>query len=56
MAITLMAEYTTKRKELVHIFRNSHGKWNVRVDGMLTQNNLNASEIVRYLANALEGK
>ena len=34
------------------IFRNEHGKFYVQVDGIITQKNLTASEIVRYLLNA----
>lgn len=54
--LIVMAEYTTKQNQIIFIFRDLYGKWYVTVDGVTTQSRLNASEIVRYLANALEGK
>jgi len=54
--MTLSAMYQTKKGSDVIIFRDNNGKWFVTVDGVQTQKKMNASEIVRYLANALEGK
>jgi hypothetical protein len=51
----MIAEFTNKNKQLTIISRDEHGKWYVSVNGIFTQRKLNASEIVRYLTNALEG-
>lgn len=36
----------------VTIFRDTHGKWFVQVNSVMTQKRLNAAEIVRWLSNA----
>lgn len=52
-----IAEFTTKRGVNYVILRDLHSKWYVyNGQNEESQTNLNASEIVRWLANALEGK
>lgn len=56
MKVTFIAEYTNKKKNNHVIWRDQYGKWYVANKDGFVKNRLNASEIVRYLANALEGK
>lgn len=51
-----VAEFTNKKDRFYVIMRDEHGKWYVTNENIYVQRRLNASEIVRYLANALEGK
>lgn len=44
-----------KNKTHIDVYRDAHGKFFVRVDGVVTQKRLTASEIVSYLMNAMEG-
>lgn len=51
----IVAEYDKKkRNEFITtvVLRDDLGKWYVRVNGVITQKRLTASEIVRYLANS----
>lgn len=47
-----IAEFKDSVGSLVVIERDQDGKWYVKNNGVETQKHLNASEIVRYLANA----
>lgn len=47
----IIAEFIKKNTE-VKILRDNYGHWYVQVDNAITQRKLNATEIVRYLANA----
>lgn len=49
----LIAEFVKRDKE-IKILRDNYGHWFVQVNGIVTQRKLNASEIVRYLANAAQ--
>lgn len=51
LKFTVIGEFTKGGKS-VCILRDIHGKWFVFTDQGVTQKRLNASEIVRYLANA----
>lgn len=50
--ITNVGECIFKNKA-INIGRDQHGKFFVSVDGIETQKRLKASEIVRYLLNAM---
>lgn len=52
----VVAEFEDKYKNEWRIDRDNYGKFYIYFNKARTQSKLNASEIVRYLANALEGK
>lgn len=51
--LTRIGDINNKGKHII-VSRDQYGKFYVNVDSVPTQKKLNATEIVRYLMNALE--
>lgn len=49
--MNLIAEFNHKKSH-IEVYRDPQGEWYVKANEIFTQKRLNASEIVRYLANA----
>lgn len=52
----VIAEFHNKNGYLTILIVKNGGLWDVEFDGVKVQRDLTDFEIVRYLANALEGK